>query len=465
MKKHKIISVSKNSIAREMDLEPGDFLLTINGHEVKDILDYRWLIAEENLLVEVQKPCGEVWELEIEKDSDEDLGLTFAYGSMGEDRRCANACIFCFVDQQPPGLRESLYVKDDDFYQSFALGNYITLTNLVQEDINQIIKHRLSPMRISVHAGDMALRQMMMGSDRAGGLFEILEQFYKADIDMHFQVVLCKGINDGNQLDSTIERLLTLGDRARSLAVVPVGLTKYREGLYPLEAFSQEDAKKVITQVEDWQARLQNERGGRFVFAADEWYVLAGQKLPGYKDYEDFPQLDNGVGMMALFESEFLHELEGIPGQARNDGNRKQISIQNSDKHYVKPLCIGIVTGHAAGDFMGQLAKRFTDSFPNITIYIHVIRNDFYGSGVTVSGLVTGCDIISQLEGHCEGLDVLFIPGNAFRAGSNDMLCGATLEDVAQALGVETIKGSADGGEFCRQIATIASSLKQYHLC
>jgi len=469
MKKHKIISVASNSIAWEMDLEPSDLLISINGQEVKDILDYRWLMAEETLLVEVQKPSGEVWELEIEKDSDEDLGLSFAPGSMGEDKRCANACIFCFVDQQPPGLRKSLYVKDDDFYQSFSLGNYITLTNLSDEDIQQIIKYRLSPMRISVHAADMELRQTMMGNRKAGELMDVLTRFAGAGIDMHFQVVLCKGVNDGWQLDHTIKMLDDLGRPARSLAIVPVGLTKYRDGLYPLEAFSTEDAISIIAEIETWQRILLKLRGRRFVFLSDEWYVLANRELPGHDYYEDFPQLDNGVGMMALFEKEFLGELElkrMMAYDLDDDGKRMPSYVlddqpptgEHCPQLLISPLLklnfirIGIVTGQAAGVFMKTLAKHFTDFFPNTTMDIHVVRNDFYGGGVTVSGLLTGRDIIRQLKGQCDGIDVLFIPENAFRANSEDMLCGTTLEEVAQALGITVIKGSADGGEFCRQL-------------
>ena len=446
MKKHEIISVVNGSIAQEIGLETGDCLLALNGQEVGHILDYRWLMAEEMLLVEAEKPDGEVWEIEIEKDSGEDLGLTFAPGSMGEDRRCVNACVFCFVDQQPPGLRESLYVKDDDFYQSFALGNYITLTNLEDGDIQRIIKYRLSPLRISVHAGDMSLRCMMMRTVRAGYLFKLLERFCDAGIDMHFQVVLCKGINDGGQLDTTIERLLPLGDRARSLAVVPVGLTRFRDGLYPLTAFTAEDAADVIAQVEGWQRQLCEKLGRRFVFLADEWYVLAGRSLPGYDVYEDFPQLDNGVGMMALFREGFLRRAMG----EISCGFEMEVSAGVSKGS--NSVQVGIVTGQAAGVFMSELLRCFVGFFPNISSRIHVIANDFYGPGVTVSGLITGCDIIKQLEGHCQGLDVLFVPGNAFRAGSDEMLCGATLDELAKVLGVSVVKGSGDGGEFCGQL-------------
>jgi len=437
MKQHKIDAVSKDSIAREMEIEPGDTLLSINGQEIKDILDYRWHTSEEHLLVELQKPNGDIWELEIEKDSDEDLGLSFAPGTMSEDRHCTNACIFCFVDQQPPGLRESLYKKDDDPYQSFVMGNYITLTNLDSDDLSQIIKYRLSPMRISVHAADTDIRQTMMGNKKAGDLFNILHQFCQAGIKMHFQVVLVKGINDGQHLDNTIKKLLDLGDMAQSLAIVPVGLTKHRQNLYPIERFTPQDAANVIAQINKWQKNIYNMRRSRFVFLADEWYVLASKETPTQDQYEDFPQLDNGVGMMCLFMDEFICEL-----------NKKNMSnYANTQKKY-----IGIITGTAAGTFIKRLTKRFTDLYTAVIIDVYEINNDFYGHSVTVSGLLTGVDIINQLQGKCADLDVLFIPGNAFRAGSNEMLCGTTLEDVTNALGVKVIKCNIDGKEFCQQL-------------
>ena len=436
MKEHKITSIIAGSIAEELELNAGDTLLSMNGQEVKDMLDYRWFAADEFLTIEVRKPTGEIWELEIEKDSEEDLGLVFSPGTLGEDKHCCNACVFCFVDQQPPGLRETLYVKDDDPYQSFVMGNYVTLTNLSDDDIGQIIKHRLSPIRVSVHAADMALRQKMMKNPRAGDLIGILEMLSRAGIDMHFQVVLCKGLNDGPDVDYTIERLTEIGERALSLAIVPVGLTRYRDGLYPLESFTKSDAEQVIRQVEEWQGRILSKTGHRFVFLADEWYVLAGKPIPDYCVYEDFPQLDNGVGMMALFEDEFANA----------------VSYAESYPPIGIPAKIGIITSQAAGEFMSKLLKLFTDSFPDIAIDIHVIQNDFYGPRITVSGLITGRDILRQLDGKCSGLDMLFIPQNAFCAGTEDMLCGTTLSDISKALGTKAVIGAADGGEFCRQL-------------
>ena len=441
MKEHKILSVVTGSIAEELELIPGDILLSMNGQEVKDILDYRWLMAEEYLTIEVLKANCEIWELEIEKDAEEDLGLVFSPGNLGEDKHCNNACVFCFVDQQPPGLRATLYVKDDDPYQSFVMGNYVTLTNLNEVDISQIIKYRLSPIRVSVHAADMGLRQKMMKNPRACELFNTLERLSKAGIDMHFQVVLCKGLNDGANLDYTIKRLTEIGERALSLAIVPVGLTRYRDGLYPLQAFTKLDAELVIRQVEEWQGRVFDKTGSRFVFLADEWYVLAGKPVPDYCVYEDFPQLDNGVGMMALFEEEFTSAVSDA-----------KLHMTPNTSVKPEPARAGIVTGQAAGDFMAKLSKLFTDSFPDIAIDIHVIENDFYGPNITVSGLITGQDILRQLDGKCKGLDTLFIPQNAFCAGTEVMICGTTLSDISKALGTKAGIGAADGGEFCWQL-------------
>jgi len=438
MGEHVLASVS--GIAWEMGLRPGDVLLSINGQEIKDLLDYQWLASEEELLVIARKPSGEIWELEIEKDALEDLGLGFLPGSMGEDRVCGNACIFCFVDQQPPGLRDSLYVKDDDPFQSFAAGNYVTLTNLSDEDIGQIIKHRLSPMRISVHTADMELRQEMMGTRKAGGLLQIIEKFSDNRIEMHLQVVLCKGVNDGAQLDNTLTVLAEFSMWINSIAVVPVGLTRYRDGLYPLVGFTVEDAMAVILQLDKWQAWFYKEFGRRIVFASDEWYILAGQELPRYENYDDFPQLDNGVGMLRLFENQWMEQMAEL------------VSSKAASPTKAQPLRIGIVTGVAAGEFMKQLAQGFIKVFPDIAVDIHVVQNEFYGEGVTVSGLLTGRDIITQLTGRVSGLDVLFLPENAFRAGTDDMICGATLDDVSQALEVGVVKGSSDGGSFLLQL-------------
>jgi len=418
MIKHEISHIQKNSIAEQLEITSGDFLVSINGQEVKDILDYRLKVQEEILLVEIEKPDGELWELDIEKEADEDLGLSFM-------RRCKNKCIFCFVDQQPKGLRESLYVKDDDPLMSFVLGNYTTLTNLDEAEIKRLTDLKISPLRISVHTTDMDLREKMMGTKFARNLLDALAAFNKAGIEMHFQIVLCKGVNDGDKLTESIKTLHNLG---KSLSVVPAGLTKHREGLHALEPFSKEEAAEVIKQVNALKL-------SEFVYLSDEWYLLAGQPLPKYMEYNDFPQLDNGVGMIRLFEREFMGQLK---------------------KAVAKPMrktSVGLITGKAAGRFMRFIAGKFMALHPAVKIEVFEIENSFFGKNVTVSGLLTGQDIIKQLKGKYN-VDMFYLPENAFRAGVEEkvMLDGVTLAQLSKALGVPVCVGSADGAAFCRQL-------------
>jgi len=440
--KHEIARVQKNSIAAQLDIKSGDFLLAIDGKEVRDVLDYRFRIQEAKLLVEIEKACNEIWELDIEKDPDQDLGIEFKQSLMSHAKRCANRCIFCFVDQQPKGLRNSLYVKDDDPRMSFLLGNYVTLTNLSVEEINRLAGYRVSPLRISIHAADLDLRAKMMGTDAARNLFNALDVFKAQGIEMHFQIVLCKGLNDGTQLDYTIGRLAEYRPLAKSLAIVPAGLTKHRDGLYPLEVFGREDARAVINQLVANNNQLKNSSG--FVHLSDEWYILAGLPLPSYEEYGSFPQLDNGVGILRLFQREFSGAMTTkVPSRAS--------AVQGG----VIPT-IGIITGTAAAGFMRNIVKNFTKKHPQSHITVHPICNKFFGETVTVSGLLTGGDIIAQLKDmYIPG--VIFIPENAFRAGVKEkvMLDGTTLQDLERELRARVVVGSADGGEFYRQLMAV----------
>lgn len=451
--KHEISKVKKNSIAAALDMACGDFLLSINGEPVRDVLDYRFRINDEVLLIAVEKADGEVWELDIEKDADEDLGLEFKHSLMSRAKHCGNNCVFCFVDQQPKGLRPSLYIKDDDPRLSFLLGNYVTLTNLGEAEIKRLAGYHLSPLCISVHAADLDVRRQMMGTEKARNLFDALNIFYEAGIDMHFQVVLCKGLNDGPQLDYTIEKLLALAPRAKSLSVVPSGLTKHRDGLFPLQPWTREGARAVIAQV--------GKHLPGFVYLSDEWYVLAGLPLPAYGHYGDFPQLDSGVGGMRLFEREFYRGLAKV----RPPCGQKKAPCGFIGRLLLKVLCpkrayrpdpahIGIVTGMAAGDFICDLAAGFMAQFPQIKITVFAIENEFFGDTVTVSGLLTGQDVIDQLKGQITGVDMLFLPENAFRTGVKQkvMLDGVTKEALEKALGVKVKVGSAHGAVFCKQL-------------
>ncbi len=300
-----ITEVEKDSIAEELGIEPGDFLRGIDGQEMKDVFDYRYAVHDEELTLLIQKADGEEWELEIEKDEHEDLGLVFESGLMDKARSCSNKCIFCFIDQLPPAMRETLYFKDDDSRLSFLSGNYVTLTNMTDEDFAHILFYHLSPINISVHTTDPELRRFMLKNPRSEFLMAQLQKLYDANIEMNFQIVLCKGVNDGAQLDKTISDLAAFIPHGRSLSVVPVGITQFRDGLYPMEPFTKEEAIGVVRQVEAWQEKLKAEKGTAFVFAADEFYLKAGLKIPLASAYEDFPQIENGVGMLALMRKEF----------------------------------------------------------------------------------------------------------------------------------------------------------------
>ena len=400
---HKVKNTEPGSIAHQMELAQGDILLAINGQKIADVLDYRFMIQEEKLVLEIEKPNGDIWELEIEKDETDDLGLIFESGLMDKPHTCDNKCIFCFMDQLPKGMRSSLYFKDDDPRLSFLSGNYVTLTNLSGEEARRIARYHLSPLHISVHTSNPDLRCKMLNNPAAGKLFEYLTLFSKAGISMHFQIVLCKGINDGAAFDDTIGALLSFGLKAASLSVVPVGLTKYRDGLYPLSPFSQKDAQAVIKQVEKWQAYARKKHGTSFVFCADEWYIKAGLPMPPYKHYEDFPQLENGVGMWALFK-------QAPPKK-----------LQKED--------IGIVTGEAAQSLIKGLYKQAK---------IYTVKNNFFGRAITVSGLLTGRDIIAQIgeRARQDGCKSLFLPENMFRAGTEYTLDDITKDEIENELGL-----------------------------
>ncbi len=306
---HMIRSVDPGSIADELGLEPGDRLISIDGHDPEDIFDYEYYLQNESVTVEVLRSDGEEWELDIENDY-QDLGLTFENGLMSEYRSCTNRCIFCFIDQMPPGMRETLYFKDDDSRLSFLQGNYVTLTNMKKKDIDRIIRFKLSPINISVHTTNPELRCRMLNNRFAGKALESIDRLYRAGTPMNGQIVLCKGINDGEELERTIRDLSRYLPCMESVSVVPVGLTKYREGLYPLEPFTAEDAARVVDQIERWQRKLYAEHGTHFVHASDEFYILAGRPMPEEERYDGYIQLENGVGMVRLMTEEVNEALE-----------------------------------------------------------------------------------------------------------------------------------------------------------
>ena len=433
---HLIERVLPDSIAGELEIEAGDRLIAVNGQEIEDIFDYQYLTEEEELEVLIRKPDGEEWLLEIEKDPDEDLGLVFPSGLMDEYRSCKNRCIFCFIDQMPRGMRKTLYFKDDDARLSFLQGNYITLTNLSEHDIERIIRYRLSPVNISVHTTDRALRCKMLHNERAGEALDILDRFFEAGLTMNAQIVLCKGINDGEQLQKTIEDLSRYLPCLESLSVVPVGLTKYREKLFPLEPFQKEDAKEVLSLIHSLQETLYPQYGNHFVHPSDEWYLLAGEPIPEADVYDGYPQLENGVGMVRLLKDEVeeaLQERKAIEGSVRE----RRISI---------------ATGLLAAPVIRELSEKIVKTCPGLTVSVHGIENRFFGPGVTVSGLLTGGDILEQLKEKELG-EALYLPQNVLRAGEEVFLDDLTLGSLADSLQVPVHIVESSGYDLVRKLA------------
>lgn len=415
---HRIIRVEEGSIAEEMEIESGDVLLLANGHEVEDVFDWRDVVQSEALVLVVRKKDGEEWELEIEKDPFEDLGLVFENDLMSGYRSCTNNCIFCFIDQMPPGMRPTLYFKDDDSRLSFLQGNYITLTNMTPEEIQRIIHYRLEPMNISIHTTDPELRVRMLHNRFAGRALSYLDDLYKAGIRMNGQIVLCKGVNDKEQLERTLSDLYRYVPVLESVSVVPVGLTKYREGLYPLESFTKEDAREVIRTVEKWQEKAYSAHGLHFIHASDEFYILAEEDFPEEESYDNYLQYENGVGMSRLF----LNDAEITLNETEADG---------------APEAASYATGYLAYPLLKRVLESVEKRFPERAGLnrIFPIRNDFFGEKITVAGLVTGQDLIAQLKGKELG-SALYLPGSMFRSGEELMLDDVTKEDVEKALNV-----------------------------
>ena len=414
---HKIAAVAPGSIAEELELAPGDVILAINDQELEDIFDYHYLVEDEYLVMLVEKPDGEQWELEIEKDMDEDLGITFENGLMDDYKSCSNKCIFCFIDQMPPGMRDTLYFKDDDSRLSFLQGNYVTLTNMKQKDIDRIIRYRLDPINISVQTTNPKLRCMMLHNRFAGDALKKIDTLYGAGIRMNGQIVLCKGVNDGAELERSIRDLMKYQPYMESVSVVPVGLSKFREGLYPLEPFTKEDACEVLDLVHRWQKHSMQEHGTHFVHASDEWYLLAGRELPQEDNYDGYIQLENGVGMLRLLHEEFTEALADAPG----DVTRKRE--------------LSIATGRLAAPFIGQLMQMLSEKYPHVRVHVYPIRNDFFGEMITVSGLLTGQDLKKQLSVVPLG-EKLLLPCNVVRSEEQDFLDDVTVEELEKTLQV-----------------------------
>ena len=430
--KHIVKVVAPGSIAEEMGIEPGDRLLSINDHEIEDVFDYHYLVNDEELILLIEKPDGEEWELEIEKDYEEDLGMEFEQGLMDEYRSCRNKCIFCFIDQMPKGMRDTLYFKDDDSRLSFLQGNYITLTNMSDHDIERIIQYHLEPINISFHTTNPELRCQMLHNRFAGDALKKVDKLHENGIQMNGQIVLCKGINDGEELERSIHDLTKYLPHLQSVSVVPVGLTKYREGLCELEPFTKEDAITVLDTIAKWQRIIYEAYGTHFIHAGDEWYILAEREIPKSDSYDGYLQLENGVGMLRLLFDEVDETLETL------EGNAKKIEVS-------------LATGELAFPYLQRILDKIQGKFPNLTAHLYPIKNHYFGERITVSGLITGQDLLEQLKGKPLGTKLL-LPCNMLRNGEEVFLDDITITNVAETLQVQVDIVKSSGRDFIEAV-------------
>ncbi len=434
---HVIAKIEPGSIAEEMGLEPGDQIVSINGTQIEDVFDYRFLIQDEHLDVVVLTKDNEECPLDIDKEEWEDLGIEFENGLMDDYHSCCNKCIFCFIDQMPKGMRETLYFKDDDSRLSFLQGNYVTLTNMSDHDIDRLIRYRLEPINISFQTMNPTLRCKMLNNRFAGEALKKVDRLFEAGIEMNGQIVLCKGVNDGKELDFSIQEMSKYLPYLRSVSVVPVGLSKYREGLFPLEPFTKEDACEVIDLIESWQKKLYPKYGLHFIHASDEWYLKAGRHLPEQDRYDGYLQLENGVGMTRLFMTEYRDALSKFKASGNVPTERKKK--------------VTSVSGTLVAPVMKQAARDIMREYPQIKVEIAPIRNDFFGEMITVTGLITGQDLIHQLKGKDLG-DVLLIHQNMLRSGEETLLDDLTITDLEKALQVKIDVVKSSGYDFVNRI-------------
>lgn len=421
-----ITKVLPGSIAEEMGIEPGDRLMEINGEMIEDVFDYRFDIKDELVEVLIRKADGEEWLLEIEKEYDEDLGAEFETELMSDYKSCCNKCIFCFIDQMPEGMRESLYFKDDDSRLSFMQGNYITLTNMKEKDIERIIRYHLAPINISVQTTNPVLRCEMLHNRFAGDVLKYMDRLYAHEIEMNGQIVVCQGVNDGDELVRTLNDLERYIPFMRSVSVVPSGLTKYRKGLYPLEVFGREKAQETICIVERKQKECMKQHGIHFVHASDELYDLAGWEMPEAGRYDGYLQLENGVGMMRLLRNEFQEALELLKNDSETMNRLRGLEQKT----------VSIATGLLAYDLIQNLCDTMTEVIESLEIRCYPIINHYFGEKITVSGLITATDLTDQLKDRELG-DMLLLPSNILRSGEDVFLDDITLEELKNTLQVD----------------------------
>ncbi len=437
---HIIKEIYEGSIAEEFDLETGDVILKINGKEIEDVFDYQFLVEDEYIEVLVRKKDGEEWLLEIEKDPDEDLGIAFEKDLMGDYKSCTNKCMFCFIDQMPKGMRDTLYFKDDDSRLSFLQGNYITLTNMTDRDIDRIIRYNLGPINVSVHTTNEELRCKMLQNRFAGRALSNIKKLYEAGIEMNGQIVLCKGVNDGKELEKTIQDLYEYAPIMSSVSVVPAGLTKFRDGLYPLEMFDKKDAESVIDMVESFQKKFYEESGIHFIQASDEWYILAERDFPEEERYDGYIQLENGVGMMRLLWTEFLEALERL----------------DFSKYQNEHLEVSLATGVLAYDMIREMSDLLEEKVAGLKIHTYKIINHYFGETITVSGLITATDLMDQLKDVALG-ERLILPNNILRSGEDVFLDDYTLTDVEKSLNINIVINENSGEGFIKAVLDGAS--------
>lgn len=441
----KITHVDERSRAGKRGVMAGDILTHINDNEINDVLDYRFYLAEREVTLALLRD-GEEYRVTIKKGEYDDIGLDFETPLMDKKHSCKNGCVFCFIDQNPEGLRESLYFKDDDSRLSFIHGNYITLTNMTDKDVERIVKMRFSPINISVHTTNPELRVKMMKNKRSGEVLRYLDDFKNAGLNMCGQIVLCKGLNDGEELERSLRDLSLYHPQMTSVAVVPAGLTKFREKLYPLTDFTADEAGAIIDLINRFGDENLKKYGSRIVFAADEFYLKAGRPVPDSEYYEDYPQIENGVGMLRSFMDEFNFGFEDIC--EINSELEKRDDLRS----------VSVATGAASFDMISEMSEKIMRNCPKMQIKVYKIINNFYGESITVSGLLTGKDIYEQLKAEPLG-EELFVPASAIRQGDCDFLCGMKLSELEEKLGVKTTPISADGYEFLHSITAFTECL------
>lgn len=431
----KIETVEKKSRADRAGVKTGDILIAINAREINDVLDYRFFLAEKEITLTLLRD-GKSFDVKIKKSQYDDIGLDFETPLMDKKHTCENKCIFCFIDQLPRGMRKTLYFKDDDSRLSFLHGNYITLTNLNDKDIDRIIEMHISPVNISIHTTNPELRVKMMRNNRAGEVLSYIKRLSDAGISLCGQIVLCKGVNDGEELDRSLRDLSEYFPAMQSVSIVPAGLTKYRDKLYKLEQFTRDEAAAVIDRVDAVGEKTKKERGVRMFYCADEFYLKAGRALPDEDYYDGYPQIENGVGMITSTLTEFYDEINYIYEYLPD---------------VTLPRTVSIATGEAAYSLIKAMALKLEKSVDGLKVRVYKVRNDFFGDSITVAGLLTGSDLISQLEGKELG-DLLLFPENALRADGDLFLDDVSPKELSARLGVTAKPGHNDGAQFIRDV-------------